>query len=91
MILSLALYLLFLVLYTGRYHGYFEDVGHTVTEAQGAGAPIWFSIVMLAAYMAAVVYLVEQFGPPIDYLLETLHGQRRSGGSLLRSWWRRPS
>jgi hypothetical protein len=37
-----------------------------------AGAPVWFSTVMLAAYMAAVVYLVEQFGPPIDHLLETL-------------------
>ena len=59
MIVSLALYLLFLVLQTGRYHGYFEDAGHTLAEAQGAEAPIWFSIVMLAAYMAAVVYLVR--------------------------------
>ena len=35
-IVSLALYLLFLVLQTGRFHGYFEDVGHTATEAEGA-------------------------------------------------------
>ena len=82
-ILSLALYLLFLVLQTGRYHGYFEDVGHTATEAEGAEAPIWFSIVMLAAYMAAVVYLVEQFGPPIDYLLETLHAPAPLGGIFI--------
>jgi len=37
---------------------------------------------MPAAYMAAVVYLVEQFGSPIDYLLETLHApplERTSG------------
>ena len=82
-IVSLALYLLFLVLQTGRYHGYFEDVGHAAAEAQGADAPVWFSTVMLAAYMAAVVYLVEQFGPPIDYLLETLQAPPPLGGILI--------
>ena len=81
-IVSLALYLLFLVLQTGRYHGYFEDVG-AAAEAHGAGAPVWFSTVMLAAYMAAVVYLVEQFGPPIDYLLETLQAPAPLGGILI--------
>jgi Ca2+:H+ antiporter len=35
MIVSLALYLLFLVLQTGRYHGYFEDAGHTAASAHG--------------------------------------------------------
>ena len=34
-IVSLALYLLFLVLQTGRYHGYFEDAGHAAAEAHG--------------------------------------------------------
>jgi Ca2+:H+ antiporter len=81
-IVSLALYLLFLVLQTGRYHGYFEDAG-AAAEAHGAGAPVWFSTVMLAAYMAAVVYLVEQFGPPIDYLLETLQAPAPLGGILI--------
>ena len=81
-IVSLALYLLFLVLQTGRYHGYFEDVG-AAAEAHGAGAPVWFSTVMLAAYMATVVYLVEQFGPPIDYLLETLQAPAPLGGILI--------
>jgi Ca2+:H+ antiporter len=78
-IVSLALYLIFLVLQTGRYHGYFEDTGHTAAEAQGVDTPVWFSTVMLAAYMAAVVYLVEQFGPPIDYLLETLQAPASIG------------
>jgi Ca2+:H+ antiporter len=82
-IVSLALYLLFLVLQTGRYHGYFEDAGHAAAEAHGAGAPVWFSTVMLAAYMAAVVYLVEQFGPPIDYLLETLQAPAPIGGIFI--------
>jgi Ca2+:H+ antiporter len=82
-IVSLAFYLLFLVLQTGRYHGYFEDAGHPAVEAHGAGAPVWFSTVMLAAYMAAVVYLVEQFGPPMDYLLEALQAPAPLGGIFI--------
>jgi Ca2+:H+ antiporter len=80
---SLALYLIFVVLQTGRYHGYFEDAGHAAAEADAAAAPIWFSTVMLAAYMAAVVYLVEQFGPPLDYLLETLQAPAPLGGIFI--------
>jgi Ca2+:H+ antiporter len=82
-IVSLALYLVFVVLQTGRYHGYFEDAGHAAVEAHEAGAPVWFSTVMLVAYMAAVVYLVEQFGPPIDYLLETLQAPAPLGGIFI--------
>lgn len=84
-IVSLALYALFLGLQTGRYHGYFEDAGRSATKMHrhGPGAPIWFSTVMLAAYMAAVVYLVEQLGPPIDYLLDTLHAPAPLGGILI--------
>jgi Ca2+:H+ antiporter len=82
-IVSIALYLLFLVLQTGRYHGYFEDAGHPLLEAHRDDAPVWFSIVMLAAYMAAVVYLVEQFGPPVDYLLETLQAPAPLGGIFI--------
>jgi Ca2+:H+ antiporter len=82
-IVSVALYLLFVVLQTGRYHGYFKDAVHTAAEAHGASAPLWFSTVMLAAYMAAVVYLVEQFGPPLDYLLETLQAPAPLGGIFI--------
>ncbi len=82
-IVSLVLYFIFVVLQTGRYHGYFEDTGHRFTEAHEDDAPIWFSTAMLAAYMAAVVYLVEQFGPPIDYLLETLQAPAPLGGIFI--------
>ena len=82
-IISIALYLLFLGLQTGRYHGYFEDAGHPLLDAHENDAPVWFSTVMLAAYMAAVVYLVEQFGPPMDYLLETLQAPAPLGGILI--------
>ena len=82
-IVSIALYLLFVVLQTGRYHGYFEDSRHPLLDAHEDDAPVWFSTVMLAAYMAAVVYLVEQFGPPVDYVLETLQAPAPLGGIFI--------
>jgi Ca2+:H+ antiporter len=83
LIVSITLYLLFVVLQTGRYHGYFEDASHPLLDAHGDDAPVWFSTVMLAAYMAAVVYLVEQFGPPVDYVLETLQAPAPLGGIFI--------
>jgi Ca2+:H+ antiporter len=38
---------------------------------------------MLAAYMAAVVYLVEQFGPSVDYPLETLQAPAPLGAIFI--------
>jgi Ca2+:H+ antiporter len=80
---SLGLYALFLVLQTGRYHGYFASASESEAEAHEVAAPLWFSTVMMVAYMAAVVYLVEQFGPPLDYLLETLQAPAPLGGVFI--------
>ena len=80
---SLGLYGVFLALQTGRYHGYFADVSDSKAEAHELAAPLWFSTIMLVAYMAAVVYLVDQFGPPIDYLLETLQAPAPLGGVFI--------
>ncbi len=80
---SLGLYGLFLFLQTGRYHDYFEHASERRASAHEASTPMWFPVSMLAAYMAAVVYLVEQFGPPVDYLLETLHAPAPLGGILI--------
>jgi Ca2+:H+ antiporter len=33
--------------------------------------------------MAAIVYLVDQFGPPVDYLLETLQAPAPLGGVFM--------
>ena len=80
-IVSLGLYVLFLFLQTGRYHEYFENAfGPEAKEARETAPAVSFSAVMLAAYMAAVVYLVEQFGPPVDYVLETLQAPAPLGG-----------
>ena len=80
---SLGLYGVFLALQTGRYHGYFAPAAESEVEAHEFVAPLWFSTVMMVAYMAAVVFLVDQFGPPIDYLLETLQAPAPLGGVFI--------
>ena len=80
---SLGLYGVFLVLQTGRYHGYFAPAAESEVEAHEFVAPLWFSTVMMVAYMAAVVFLVDQFGPPLDYLLETLQAPAPLGGVFI--------
>ena len=80
---SLGLYGLFLVLQTGRYHGYFAPASESKAEAHERAAPLWFSTIMMVAYMAAVVFLVDQFGPPLDYLLETLQAPAPLGGVFI--------
>jgi Ca2+:H+ antiporter len=37
----------------------------------------------MVAYMAAVVFLVDQFGPPLYYLLETLQAPAALGGVFI--------
>ena len=80
---SLSLYILFLFLQTGRYHAYFEQASELHARAQGEPAPLWLPLIMLIAYMAAIIYLVEQFGPPVDYLLETLQAPAPLGGIFI--------
>ena len=70
-------------LQTGRYHEYFEQASEPHAGPHVERAPLWRPIVMLVAYMAAIVYLVEQFGPPVDYLLETLEAPPPLGGILI--------
>jgi Ca2+:H+ antiporter len=82
-VVSLSLYILFLFLQVGRYHEYFEYASEPHGEPHVGRSPMWLSIVMLAAYMAAIVYLVDQFGPPVDYLLETLGAPAPLGGILI--------
>ena len=82
-VVSLSLYILFLFLQTGRYHAYFEQDSESSARARDERDPVWRPILMMAAYMAAIVYLVEQFGPPVDYLLETLEAPAPLGGIFI--------
>ena len=82
-VVSLGLYILFLFLQVGRYHEYFEHASAPHAHSHTGRPPAWFSVVMLVAYMAAIIYLVEQFGPPVDYLLETLKAPAPLGGIIV--------
>jgi Ca2+:H+ antiporter len=82
-VVSLGLYTLFLFLQAGRYHEYFELASAPHAQSHAARSPAWFPVLMLVAYMAAIVYLVDQFGPPVDYLLETLQAPAPLGGIII--------
>lgn len=75
-IVSLGLYVAFLVLQANRHRAYFS------TQAEGADAeaaaaapfhaPLAIHVVLLVIYMALVVYLAQKLAPPVDYVVETL-------------------
>lgn len=82
--LSLGLYCAFLAVQTGRHRGYFTlDDGRReqAHETPAANArTIFFHLLMLAAYIAPVVYLAEQLAHPVDYVIETLRAPAILGG-----------
>lgn len=84
-IMSVGLYCAFLFLQTGRHHGYFAEVEeeHKEVERHAPHEPIWMHAVLLLAYMAPVVFLVEQLALPIDFVIETLHAPAAIGGVVM--------
>ncbi|GLQ45854.1 calcium:proton antiporter [Dyella lipolytica] len=73
---SLGLYMAFLLLQTSRHRAYFT-VQHEVAESDVAvghsgDTRIFRHVVLLAIYMALVVYLAEKLAPPVDYVVETM-------------------
>jgi Ca2+:H+ antiporter len=80
-VMSLALYLTFLVLQTGRHRGYFtlgDEQPHRSLEAEEIR--ILPHAGLLLAYIVPVVFLVEQLAKPVDYLVETLRAPAVLGG-----------
>ncbi len=81
---SVALYVAFLAIQTGRHRGYFasdeDDVGHAHAEAPG---PLPWHAGLLIAYILPVVFLAEQLAKPIDYLIETLRMPVALGGVII--------
>jgi Ca2+:H+ antiporter len=81
-VMSVGLYVVFLVLQTGRHRGYFreaEEGPHHEAHHQPK-ASLGVSIALLLAYLAPVVFLVDQLAQPIDYLIETLAAPAPLGG-----------
>jgi Ca2+:H+ antiporter len=73
---SLGLYVAFLALQTHRHRGYFTVQNADIDEYDGSPAamasPLAVHVVLLAIYMALVVYLAQKLAPPVDYVVETL-------------------
>lgn len=84
--MSLVLYGTFLLLQTGRHRVYFtqrhgsEDHG---PQHAPSGHPVAVHAMLLFAYMAPVVYLVEHLASPIDYLIETIRAPAALGGVIM--------
>ncbi|WP_183864079.1 calcium:proton antiporter [Rhizobium sp. BK176] len=83
--ISVGLYSVFLSLQTGRHREFFvDDTGEArpervETEERGLLLPV----ILLVAYMALVVFLVEELAAPIDYFIETLHAPAALGGVIM--------
>jgi Ca2+:H+ antiporter len=81
---AVGLYGAFLVIQTGRHHGYFtlgdEDERPAASAIPDSALP---HALLLAAYMIPVVFLAEKLAHPIDYLIETLHFPAALGGLIM--------
>lgn len=89
-VMCIGLYAAFLAVQTGRHRGYFaleaEEAGHGHAPAGGAaaaGASAWHHALLLLGYMIPVVYLAEQFGEPIDHMIQRLHAPAALGGVII--------
>jgi Ca2+:H+ antiporter len=85
-IISVGLYATFLLLQAGRHRDYFADDSNRhepISERVPRHGPVWSHAILLFAYMAPVVFLVEQLARPIDYIIETLHAPTAFGGVVM--------
>ncbi|CDM62815.1 MULTISPECIES: calcium:proton antiporter [Rhizobium] len=83
--ISVGLYGVFLTLQTGRHRGFFIDDAGEAAGGHGrtTEGPLWPPVILLVAYMALVVFLVEQLAAPIDYFIETLRAPAALGGVVM--------
>lgn len=79
--MSVALYVAFVAVQTGRHRAYFVDAAEPEPRHdQRDGGSTAGHAVLLLAYMAPVVVLAEQMAHPIDYFIETMHAPIALGG-----------
>ena len=85
-VMSLALYALFLVVQTSRHRGYFSlEQAEQGPLAAHAGAPRSLArhAVLLVMYMLPVVFLAEQLAHPVDYAIQALHAPAALSGMMI--------
>ena len=92
-VMAAGLYMVFLMIQTGRNRLFFvqpelapahegEDAKGTEDEETDSHS-LFFHLVLLFAYIAPVVFLVEQLAHPIDYIVETMQAPVAIGGVLM--------
>jgi len=86
-LMSVGLYVAFLMVQVGRHRGYFtiggEDADpHIGAPPTGRGV-LSHHAVLLALYMLPVVFLAEQLAHPVDYLIETLNAPIGFSGMIM--------
>lgn len=82
-VMSINLYGIFLALQTGRHRGYFSCNDEEEQHHLSGSHSLTYHALLLAAYMAPVVFLAEQLGKPLDYLIDTLHAPEKFGGIII--------
>jgi Ca2+:H+ antiporter len=83
-----GIYFTFLALQTGRHRGYFivgegDEPAHAPPPTGAPRPPLARHVILLALYMAPVVFLAEQLGQPIDFLIERVHAPNMLGGLVI--------
>jgi len=84
-VMTVALYGTFLSIQTDRHRKYFiigDDEEHDEAPRSTA-RPLWAHALLLAAYMAPVVYLAEKMAMPVDHLIETMRFPTALGGIII--------
>jgi Ca2+:H+ antiporter len=75
-VVSLGLYVAFLMLQASRHRSYFALQSEAVDEkaelASASGSPLRMHVALLVVYMVLVIYLAEKLAPPVDYVVETM-------------------
>jgi len=84
-VISAVLYGIFLTLQAGRHQHFFTEEGELSmeTERPTARSSILLHSLLLFAYMAPVVFLVEKLAVPVDYVIETVHAPAALGGVIM--------
>jgi Ca2+:H+ antiporter len=83
-VIAAGLFAVFLLIQTGRHRSFFmqPDIEQDHEEEEGT-SPLSVHLVLLFAYIAPVVFLVEQLARPVDYVIETMHAPAAIGGVFM--------
>jgi Ca2+:H+ antiporter len=81
--MSLLLYGIFLLIQTLRHRGYFLDFKQPAGTHHFQMRSTRFHALMLLLYLAAVIFLAENFAVPLDNSIEKFHIPQAFGGAII--------